>query len=275
MVSLGAAILGRQSTAGRAGAAGGVRLPAAHPRMHQQELMTCRYFSCMVLAPQWAVAGGQLGTVVFSRRRCPGQQRAGREDEDAPCAEQCRSCGCHSSRARRLHPKYICIVACLKISGECFPIAVSILWGRSSPAWCFICRSDRCSWVQKRAEAASSRHTRYPAPLLPCRGAALPAVNTLTGCLQAIYPLSYRQQADLLCYYLIICLFILGLPGPFWIPLYHQFFLLIYKAKGKPCGILFFFFPSEARDLGRVGKNPDTCSYKGELVILPYTDQYL
>lgn len=110
--------------------------------MHHQEPMTYRYFSCTVLACQWAVAGGWLGMAVFARHWCIRQQRAGWED--AHCAERCCSCGCHSSRARRLHPKHIRPVARLKISGECFPIAMGILRGRGSRSWCFTCRSDSC-----------------------------------------------------------------------------------------------------------------------------------
>lgn len=66
----------------------------AHPRMRQQALMTCGYFSCSVLpGGLWPGKGFAGGSV--HRGDAHGAERC------------CHSCGCHSSPARHLHPKYI------------------------------------------------------------------------------------------------------------------------------------------------------------------------
>lgn len=88
-----------------------------------------------------------------------------RAQGDAHSAESCPSCGCHSSPARRLHPKYILPVAFLKIPMERFPLAAGVLW--------------------------EGAHQGFGAALTAAArdGAALPAISTLTLCLQVIYPL--------------------------------------------------------------------------------------
>lgn len=113
---------------------------------------------------------------------------------DAQGAECCHSCGCHSSPARHLHPKYIQAVAFLKTSMECFP--PELQGERSSPGGSWCC-SDSCS--QGWSCSPSWQHT-----------------HTLSSGYLSIIS---RKQIDPFSYYLIICLFIFSLPGPFWIPL--------------------------------------------------------
>lgn len=88
--------------------------------------------------------------------------------QDAQGAECCHSCGCHSSPARHLHPKYIQAVAFLKISMECFPPEL---------------QEGAHQGDHGAALTAAARD-----------GAALPAGSTLMLCLQVICPLFTEKR---------------------------------------------------------------------------------
>lgn len=118
------------------------------------------------------------------------------QEMNAYGAKRCHSCECHSSPARRLHPKYIHPVAFLKISMEFFhPPGHGRPAGRSSPGGS--CCSDSCSQGWSCSPSCQRTHT----------------VSS------GYFSIIYRKQIDPFSYYLIIYLFIFSLPGPFWIPL--------------------------------------------------------
>lgn len=122
-----------------------------------------------------------------------------------------------------------------------------------------------------RDDAASSRHAWYPAPLLPP-----PLLSQLLIYSQCVFRLFIHYLIDnRLIQYLIISLstylssgcqvpsgypFSMSPNSPCNVP-EEEINLLSYKVKGKPCvlvlGCWLFFFISEARDLGKIGKNPD------------------
>lgn len=128
------------------------------------------------------------------------------QEMDSHGAKHCHSCGCHSSPARHLHPKYIHPVAFLKISMEWFhPHGCGHPARRSSPG-------DRA------ALTAAARD-----------GAALPAVSTLTLCLQVIFPLFTENR---LIHSLIISLSTY-LSSACQVPSGYPFSL----APGSPCSL--------------------------------------
>lgn len=154
----------------------------AHPRMRQQALMTCGYFSCSVLPgglwPGKGFAGGSVHrgmlTVPSAAATAAGVTPA---QPGIFIPNISTLCGIPENLHGMLSP------------GRGRPA------GRSSPGGS--CCSDSCS--QGWSCSPSCQHT-----------------HTLSsGYLSIIY----RKQIDPFSYYLIIYLFIFSLPVPFWIPL--------------------------------------------------------
>lgn len=154
------------------------------------------------------------------------------------------SCGCHSSRARHPHPKYIHPMTCLKLSHHCRHPA-----GRSSPVWCFACQADSCSRVQKCAGAAGSRHAWWSAR--SCPGQGCPHGRECTQCVFRLF-ICYLKDNRLI-HYLIFYLLIFRLQAcPAALSRRKSIFPSNLQSKRK--ALCLFPFHSEARDLGRIGK---------------------